>query len=52
MRLPSDEFVISVHKLRRMSLIVVHGALDLTNIHVLADAVDHLGTARFRYFWT
>jgi len=43
MRLPSDEFVINVHKLRRMSLVVVCGAVDLTNIHLLADAVDHLG---------
>jgi anti-anti-sigma factor len=43
MRLPSDEFVINIHKLRQMSLVVVHGALDLANIHLLADAVDYLG---------
>jgi|AmaraimetFIIA100_FD_contig_61_7541865_length_1002_multi_5_in_0_out_0_2 anti-anti-sigma factor len=42
MRLASDEFVITVHKLHRMSVIIVRGALDLTNIHVLADAVDHI----------
>lgn len=42
MRLPSDEFAITVHKLHRMSVIIVEGALDLTNIHVLADAVDHI----------
>jgi anti-anti-sigma factor len=43
MRLPSDEFAITVHKLPQMSLIAVRGALDLTNIHLFADAVDHLG---------
>jgi anti-anti-sigma factor len=43
MRVPSsDELIINVHKLRQMSIIVVHGAVDLTNIHMLVDAVDHL----------
>ncbi len=39
---PSDEFVMNVHKLHQMSLVIVHGEVDLANIHLLADAVDHL----------
>jgi anti-anti-sigma factor len=38
---PSDEFDIKVHKLDEISIIIVHGEIDLANIHLLADAVDH-----------
>lgn len=38
----SEDFVINVHKLQQTSLIIVRGEIDLANIHILADAVDHL----------
>lgn len=38
----TDDFVMDVHKLRQMSLVILHGEVDLARIHLLADAVDHL----------
>lgn len=38
----SAEFDVMVHNLHHMGIVIVRGAIDLANIHLLEDAVDHV----------
>ncbi|HLJ59497.1 MAG TPA: STAS domain-containing protein [bacterium] len=37
-----DDLATKVHKLREMSVVVAYGEVDLTNVHLLKDLLDHL----------